>query len=300
MTMRALATALVCMAATLVSGVTTTAVATTCGGIRNCPDGGGTVAVKNDGYEYSFDGRTLRRAAAKNEQETEGDGRVIEYLYTPACWANQSGIEGGPYRLDLGCTTAMKAPQCTADEILFRRYSREVAPNPQPNWTQPAELVCRGGVQSWTVPELSRLIEPEFREALIEQPAITVNPSPRGLVHLPVIASVEELQPVGFPVTNPVPGQVTGTPDYSWDFGEGVTFEGAGRAYDGTLPSAKPDYYIAHAYHTRGAKTVTLAVEWHGIFTVAGIQVPLEPIELTYPNPVEIVEARSQLVAGDG
>ena len=96
--------------------------------VIDCPS---TVKVKDDGYEYSFDGRTLRRAAAKNEHETEGDGRVIEYLYTPACWANQSGIEGGPYRLDLGCTTAMKAPQCAADEILFRRYSREVAPNPR-------------------------------------------------------------------------------------------------------------------------------------------------------------------------
>jgi hypothetical protein len=296
MRMRVAATTLACFVAMITGLAYTTAFAGTCGGIRNCPGGGGTVAVKDDGYEYSFDGHTLRRAASRNEREAQGDGRVIEYQYTPACWANQSGVN----RADLDCTAASNAPQCAADEILFRRYSREVAPNPQPNWSQPPQLVCRGGVDSWTVPELSRLIEPEFRQALVEQPVITLNPSPRGLVHLPVIASVEELQPVGFPVTNPVPGEVTGTPSYSWDFGEGTKRDGTGRAYDGTLPSEKPDYYIAHAYHTRGARTVTLAVEWQGVFTVAGIQVPLEPIEITYPNPVEIVEARSQLVAGDG
>jgi hypothetical protein len=261
----------------------------------NCRDG--TVSVKSDGYEYSFDGRVLRRAGVSRERETEDDGRVIEYQFTPACWANQGG--DGPGDADVDCTVSSNAGQCAPDEMLFRRYSREVAPNPQPNWSQPGQLVCRGAVQSWTVPELSRLIEPEFRQALVEQPVITLNPSPRALVHLPVIASVQPLQPVGFSVTNPVPGEVAGTPSYVWDFGEGATFRGPGRAYDGTLPSQQPDYYIAHTYHTRGAKTVTLTVHWQGVFTVAGIEIPLEPIELSYANPVEIVEARSRLIAGD-
>jgi hypothetical protein len=260
----------------------------------NCPRE--TVTVESDGYRYSFDGRVLRRAGVSREQETEDDGRIVEYHFTPACWANQAG--GGPGDADIDCTVASNAGQCAPDEMLFRRYSREVAPNPQPNWSQ-AGLVCRGGVQSWTVPELSRLIEPEFRQALVEQPAVTLNPSPRGLVHLPVIASVEPLQPVGFSVTNPVPGEVAGTPSYTWHFGEGATFRGPGRAYDGTLPSQHPEYYVAHAYDTRGTKTVTLTVHWQGMFTVAGIQIPLEPIELSYPNPVEIVEARSKLVAGN-
>jgi hypothetical protein len=262
----------------------------------NCPGATGTVFTHADGYRYSFDGRVLRRVGVSRERESEGDGRVVEYLFTPACWANQSG--GGPSDADVGCAAANSAPQCAPDELLFRRYSREVAPDPQPSWGQPVVL-CRGGVQAWSVPELSGLIAPEFRRALVEQPVVSLNPSPRGLVHLPVIASVVPLQPVGFTVTSPVPGQVTGTPSYRWDFGDGARFAGAGRAFDGTLPSQHPDYYVAHAYPSRGTKTVTLTVRWQGVFTVAGIQIPLEPIELSYPNPIEIVEARSQLVAGN-
>jgi hypothetical protein len=39
---------------------------------------------------------------------------------------------------------------------------------------------------------------------------------------------------------------------------------------------------------------------WNATFTVAGIQIPLEPINNTYgPIPVDVRTARSQLVAND-
>ncbi len=257
----------------------------------NCPK------VTRNGYVYTFDGTTLSRTPVVTET-VEKPKVTLEVHYTPACPANAVPGDNGDFG-DYLCLNATQSTQCPPNQILFWRYQRVIrsvipVPPAAREWRQVGDA-CFGPDRTWSVPDLTASVR-ERLIALVGEPQISVAPEGRGVVNLPVIVWTQPAQPVGFEITQPVPGEVQATAAYGWNFGTGAQQQGPGRPYDGTSALEHPDYYVASAYETRGAKTITLTRTWTATLTVGGIEIPLDPLVQRVSTNVDVLEARTQLV----
>ncbi|MBK8756355.1 MAG: hypothetical protein IPM08_04395 [Actinomycetales bacterium] len=99
-------------------------------------------------------------------------------------------------------------------------------------------------------------------------------------------------------ITDPVPGEVRAVPEYSWDFGDGLTGRGPGTPFDpDVLPSRNRGYYLGATYTNPGTKHVTVTVTWRVTFRLEGvIDVPLAPIVMTGSEDKVVATARGVLV----
>ncbi|MGH8774270.1 MAG: hypothetical protein ACRDWI_03565 [Jiangellaceae bacterium] len=145
--------------------------------------------------------------------------------------------------------------------------------------------------------EILRIIEAHFKE--VAEPAITVAPAVNAVVNLPVLASTPDQGPLGFDITNPLPGRVEATPEYHWTWSNGMTGTGPGVGYDGTSPSQNPSYYPVKSTYTNGGEgSVELIVEWSITLTVDGIPpiTDIEPLEYDATAGFAVRSAQTVLV----
>jgi hypothetical protein len=135
-------------------------------------------------------------------------------------------------------------------------------------------------------------------EKAVSHPKITVAP-PGGktLVNIPTIFSAPDPKPVTLTITAPVPGTITAIPEYTWDFGDGLTGEGAGTPYDALVdPMKHPDNYLHAVYLKGGPKHITATLTWKVAFSLEGSNpVDLAPIVFTSATDIRVMTARARL-----
>ena len=142
------------------------------------------------------------------------------------------------------------------------------------------------------------------REDLIKQvgrPRISVQPATRGLIRWPVVFSAPAERPVTLHITQPLPGDITADPAYSWDLGDGQHASGAGHGYTSAVDPTSPqsdDYYVKGRYDQPGAHAVHLTLTWSATIHLGDLDVDLDPIVFTDDATATVVSATNRLYAG--
>lgn len=157
---------------------------------------------------------------------------------------------------------------------------------------------CNYPSKSIPVANVQALARQQIEKA-VSHPTITVAP-PGGktLVNIPTIFSAPEPKPVTLTITTPVPGTISAIPEYTWDFGDGLTGEGAGTPYIASVdPMKHPDSYLYAIYQSGGPKHITATLTWHVTFVLEGsTPVDLAPIVFNSTADVRVMTAKSRLV----
>ena len=255
--------------------------------------GGNAITRDNGiGWYYSATQRAFFRTPASFHPGS--DAPDLEWSYVPTCDGNTPGGNGDVCGAAL-CTAAGDEPGVT-----FWVFSRPVDPPDSP-WTNTGTQ-CIPGEQRVDLADVEaqirRIIEDRFRE--IAEPSVEVAPPNAGLVNVPVLAWTSDPGDVTLQIEQPLPGEVRASPSYQWQWSNGVTSTGPGRAYtSGLSPTRTPDHYVHAVFDQRGDASVTLTVTWTGDVTVPGLPpIDIEPLIYTAPAGFTILEARAHLVDG--
>jgi hypothetical protein len=246
------------------------------------------------GFGYHYDRATQTFYSNESFDGTETvDGVTVQLRYVVNCPGNTTDIPVGVGE----CTTSPCVLASGEQGVNYLVYQR-IGGAP---WQLRPGLECR--VVSDPIPladveaEIRRIIEERFKH--VAEPVITVVPAANALVNLPVIASTPNQGPLGFDITNPLPGRVEASPAYRWVWSNGMTSVGAGVGYDGTSPIRNPGHYpVQSTYASGGAQSVELQVAWSITLTVRGIP-PITDIEpLVYEASADfgVRSARTVLV----
>lgn len=138
----------------------------------------------------------------------------------------------------------------------------------------------------------SRVVEELAEELPPGRPSVQ---PPRGIVaQLPTIWHAQQ-PPLDAPMVMNLVGhrvEITATPRWSWDFGDG------GRLETSQEGSRYPDFTVSHTYRKAGRYTVTCTTTWEATFTVDGLgPFPVaEPITQEARRAIRVAEARARLV----
>jgi hypothetical protein len=261
------------------------------GAADGCTDflSGCVTTVRNGvGWYYSAQERAFFSTPAAFAGPTEP---TFEYRYVPTCPANSPGSIGGVCAGAL-CTTSDGEPG-----VAFWQFSRPLGGGS--GWSMQGTMCVPGErrVDLADVEAAARsIIESRFRE--IAEPTIEMAPQGSGLVNLPLLAWTDDPGEFRLDITQPLPGVISGTPQYEWVWSNGTTSQGAGRPYSPAVsPSEDPGYYVSSTYRQRGDAAVTLTVTWRGQVTVPGVQpVDIAPLVYTSSASLPVLEAKSVLV----
>ncbi len=275
---------ILCLALVAVLGVLMAPMSTACTVWDGCvePD------QHKGGFGYYYD---RARQAFYSEESVDGtetiDGVTVQLRYVVNCPGNTTDnpVTAGE------CSSSfcvLPSGEAGVNYLVYQRIGS--AP-----WQLRPGVVCR--IVSDPIPladveaEIRRIIEERFKH--VAEPEITLAPAVNALVNLPVIASTPNRGPLGFNITNPLPGRVEASPAYSWEWSNGATNAGAGVGYDGTSPTGNPGHYpVQSTYADGGAESVELQVTWSITLTVPGIP-PITDIEPLVYDATEGFAVRS-------
>ena len=248
------------------------------------------------GFGYLYDRATqtfLADDPSADGTETVG-GVQIQVRYVVNCVGNSTDE---PRRVS-ECSTAICSLSDGSAGVSYLVYQR---PDGGADWTPRAGPVCRGVVDPIPLAdveaEIVRIFEAHFKNVM--EPEITVAPAVNAVVNLPVLASTPDPGPLGFDITNPLPGRVEATPVYEWTWSNGQRSTGAGVGYDGTSPSGNPEHYpVQTTFEDGGSGSVALTVVWSITLTVAGIPpiTDIPPLEYSGSADFPVRSARAVLV----
>jgi hypothetical protein len=249
---------------------------------------------REGGFGYYYD-RT--KEAFYSNESVDGtetaDGVTVQLRYVVNCPGNTTDnpVAAGEC---LASTCTLASGEEGVNYLVYERVGN--AP-----WQLRPGAVCR--TISDPIPladveaEIRRVIEERFKH--VAEPEITLAPAVNALVNLPVIASTPNQGPLGFDITNPLPGRVEASPAYQWVWSNGTSSSGAGVEYDGTSPSNNPGYYpVQSTYRDGGAEHVDLEVTWSITLTVPGIPpiTEIEPLVYDAAEDFAVRSARTVLV----
>lgn len=227
-----------------------------------------------------------------NEQE---DKFLYDVKY--ACTGNDVG------ETEIECKTARDCePLTDADGTTL--FGRKVLVMKRPkngsgNWS-PAGAGCRYAGKTVPMNDVVAAVERRL-EKEVGRPTITAQPPNRvTLVNFVSIFSAPAQQVTSLSIDAPVPGTLTGAPEYSWDLGDGIKQTGAGHLYDSGKDPSDPGtdgYYVKAKYESKGRKHITLTLTWRVTMTLGGAgTVELDPIVFTANDYTEAREKRAVLV----
>lgn len=217
-----------------------------------------------------------------------------ETWWVPACGGNGPGSG-----LDVLCQAAYSCP--TPDQVRYWTYTRVVdvgSGRVVRDWSAAGEVCLQARPQS-TVgpPDVAALVLAEWRRLPMPAPSLRVQPpNGRTLVNLDTIFYTDTPAPGPYQLTLlGVPVTLTVSVSYEWRHGDGSgqTTTTPGRPY--------PARDVTHRYARPGAVTVGLTAVYQGRYAVAGgPSVPIaDPLRVSAtPVPLQVMEARAELVAG--
>src|SRR5918994_2598074 len=248
------------------------------------------------GFGYLYDGAAQTFYAddpTADGTETVGGVRM-QVRYVVNCVGNSTDE---PRRVS-ECSTAMCSLPDGSAGVSYLVYQR---PDADSDWTSRAGPVCRGVADPIPLAdveaEIVRIFEAHFKNVV--EPEITVAPAVNAVVNMPVLASTPDPGPLGFDITNPLPGRVEATPTYEWTWSNGDRSSGAGVGYDGTSPMTSPGHYpVQSTFLDGGAANVDLTVVWSITLTVASIPpiTDIPPLEYNASAGFDVRSARTLLV----
>ena len=260
------------------------------GNIIPCPQG------EKGGFGYYYDRATQTFYAddpTADGTETVGGVRM-QVRYVVNCVGNSTDE---PRRVS-ECSTAICSLPDGSAGVSYLVYER---PDAGADWTPRAGPVCRGVADPIPLAdveaEIARIFEAHFKNVV--EPEITVAPAVNAVANMPVLASTPDPGPLGFDITNPLPGRVEATPAYEWTWSNGQQSTGAGVGYDGTSPSGNPGHYpVQTTFKDGGSGSVALIVVWSITLTVAGIPpiTDIPPLEYSGSADFPVRSARTVLV----
>jgi len=264
------------------------------------------VRVVGSGYSYSYDrGRRVFVGASRVAVTGGPVGAVFEVAEVVDCGLAAPPGAGGADAGPVDCVRA-RCPAPTAGVVgrWVLVYSRQTAPVAQLRWTQVGRR-CVVTTPDIPLAAMTAAVAEHLRKVVgITGPV--VQPGQVTLVAFPTIVSTPDPGATGFAITEPLPGAVAVTPGFGWTFTDpdGTTTTagstgggaGAGRLYDGTLPST-PGYYLTHPFTHPGTATVAVTETWTGTVTVPGVgPVALDPLVLTRTAQLTVKENRPVLI----
>lgn len=230
------------------------------------------------------------KVAASKDHSSGSECTGCEWMLSPACLNNSVTRERGSDALCEGAVAVCPRP----GEVSFRVYFRRSEGEP---WKQ-VDQVCLGAdSQPVTSAQVAAAVREPF-EKLVPKQRPGFQPAGGALVHLPTIfysgqpqATDGTVEVLGLDVT------IRARPTWRWRFDTGVerTFHRLGGRY--------PNKDVTHTYPTTGRRVVVVVTEWRGTYAVNGQApqpIPAPVVQTSSPLPVEVFEARSQLVAGAG
>lgn len=248
---------------------------------------------------------TLSWAYNASKRQFEYGNRLVpnneadEFIYdvTYACAINDVG------ETDKECRTARDCePLTDADGqtifgrkvLLLKKRKDGVG-----GWT-PAGAGCQYAGQTVPMNDVVAAVQ-ERLEKEVGRPTITAQPPNRvTLVNFVSIFSAPAQQVTSLSIDSPVPGTLTGAPEYSWDLDDGITQTGAGHPYDSGKDPRDPGtdgFYVKAKYESKGRKDITLTLTWRVTMTLGGAgTVELDPIVFTANDYTEAREKRAVLV----
>jgi hypothetical protein len=254
---------------------------------------GGTSYTTDSGIGWYYSASERAFFQTPGSFEPGSDRPNLEWAYVPACDGND------PDATTSGLCTGALCTAPTGDPgVLFWQFSRRVNQASAPWELQGSQ--CLAGERRVDLAdveaEVRRIVEERFRD--IAQPTIELAPASAALVNLPVLAWTADRRDVTLDITQPLPGRITASPEYRWEWSNGATASGPGRAYSPAVsPTADPGYYVATTYDRPGRADVTLTVRWNGQVTVPGVPaVDIDALVYTSSASVPVREARSVLV----
>lgn len=167
------------------------------------------------------------------------------------------------------------------------------------DWEHSVDRICLRPEDGITQEEIETGVL-EYVRVEADEPVVNIAPADSdAVVNLPVIVWCDEQESLEFDVENPVPGHLQADPEYAWEFSDGATRQGSGRAYDGTDPRDNDSYYVSNTYDTTGPEAVTLINTWNAIFTYEGIDgtetLQLDPLELREQADFNVIEYSNRL-----
>lgn len=158
------------------------------------------------------------------------------------------------------------------------------------------DTVCLFPEVTIPVAAVTAAVHEQIRKRLTT-PTITSAPAGKTLVNIITIYHTTDQRQQRISITTPVPGSITATPEYQWDFGDGQSATGVGLAYQSPDdPNQLPGKYLGPVWKTPGVKHVTLTITWRVVFSMDGATVPLDPIVLTATEDKTVATARAVLV----
>jgi len=268
------------------------------------------VEVVGSGYSYSYDrGRRVFVGTSRVAVTGGPVGAVFEVAEVVDC-----GLAGPPGTGGVGdagpvdCVRA-RCPAPTAGVVgrWVLVYSRQTAPVVAVRWTQVGRR-CVVVTPDIPLAAVTAAVGEHLRKVVgITGPV--VQPGQVTLVAFPTIVSTPDPGATGFAIAEPLPGAVAVIPAFGWTFTDpdgttttttaattGTAGSGAGRLYDGTLPST-PGYYLTHPFTHPGTGSVTVTETWTGSVTVPGVgPVALDPLVLTRTAQLTVRENRPVLI----
>ena len=245
------------------------------------------------GYYYDRATQTFYPEGALDGSETV-DGIRIQLKYVVNCVGNTTD---NPTAIG-ECSTSICAMPDGTPGVSYQVYFRTGGAT---EWTLRPGTICRDIGDPIPLAEVEaeimRVIEERFQH--VAEPTITLAPAVDAIVNLPVLASTEDPGPLGFGITNPLPGRVEATSSYTWTWSNGVTNSGAGVGYDGTSPTRNPGHYPVQSTFTGGGSgSVGLQVVWTITLLVDGLApiTDIEPLEYEASAGFGVRSARTVLV----
>ncbi|MFL6098670.1 MAG: PKD domain-containing protein [Actinomycetales bacterium] len=142
------------------------------------------------------------------------------------------------------------------------------------------------------------------KEELVKEvgrPQISMQPATRGLIRWPVLFSAPAQHRVTLSITQPLPGDITADPSYSWELGDGQQASGAGHRYTSQVDptrASSDDYYVKGVYEEPGTHPVRLTLTWSATIHLGDLDVDLDPIVFTDQATARVVSATNRLYDG--
>lgn len=248
-------------------------------------------------WSYNSAKRQFEHGGGIRAQETE----LYDYKVRIACDANEADAA-----TESECRRARSCPTVEDDNgqdlqgRLVMAFRRLKADAPGGSWQRFGTPVCEYIGQTVPMADVVAAVQRRL-EKEVGKPTITAQPPNRvTLVNFVSIFSAPAQQVTSLSIDAPVPGTLTGAPEYSWDLDDGITQTGAGHPYDSGKDPRDPGtdgFYVKAKYESKGRKDITLTLTWRVTMTLGGAgTVALDPIVFTANDYTEAREKRAVLV----
>jgi hypothetical protein len=253
---------------------------------------------------WTFD-KEKKRFVQKPIVTASDDPDGSKYIYTAvaACDASVNAGGGNSICSNFGNCPPRTAPDGTpmrADLMRGLRAPRGPSGEPVGEMLPFGEPICLYTGREIPMAEVVAAV----REQLVKEvgrPEISMWPATRGLIRWPVVFSAPAQHQVRLNITQPLPGDITADPSYSWNLGDGQRATGAGHRYSSAVDptsSRSDDYYVKGTYEQPGRHPVRLTLTWSATIHLGDLDVDLDPIVFTDDASATVVSATNRLYAG--